>query len=159
MLCEGALLIHFPTFLVFIGLEISDHCLTKEKLRTYRTFKDDMNTAAHLNSNLPKYERSLISQLRLGVLPLRIETGRFTNLEVGDRLCELCDKNQVETEAHFLFECELYSDLRNNMSTALNTDFQNLNEPQKFELVFKHPHILGKYMSRAISTRKSKLYN
>ena len=76
-------------------------CSTKDKLRTYRTFKQDMCTASHLNCNLPKYERSLISQLRLGVLPLRIETGRFTNLAVENRICQLCDTNEVETEAHF----------------------------------------------------------
>ena len=41
------------------------HCLTKDKLRTYRLFKTDIKTASHLTSNLPKYERSLISQLRV----------------------------------------------------------------------------------------------
>ncbi len=32
------------------------HCTTKDKLRTYRIFKHDMEVAAHLNSNLPKPE-------------------------------------------------------------------------------------------------------
>ena len=57
------------------------NCSTKPKLRTYITFADKVKVAAHINCNLPKYERSLISQLRLGILPLRIETGRYTNLK------------------------------------------------------------------------------
>ncbi len=53
------------------------NCSTKPKLRTYVTFKNNVEVASHIACNLPKYERSLISQLRLGILPLRIETGRY----------------------------------------------------------------------------------
>ena len=45
------------------------------------------------------------------------------------------------------------------MLASLNADFYQLNELQKFELVFKHPFALGKFMSKAISMRKAKLYN
>ena len=117
-----------------------------------------MVIAAHLNSNLPKPERSLISQLRLGVLPLRIETGRYTRLEVHERLCELCNNGQVEDEAHFLFECDMYNNLRNDMQTAMNAQFNTLDLPEKFETIFKHPHSLGKYLNKAMSIRKAKLY-
>ncbi len=116
-----------------------------------------MEVAAHLNSNLPKPERSLISQLRLGVLPLRIETGRYTRLQVHERLCELCDSDQVEDEAHFLFDCDMYKDLRNDMQTAMNVQFDTLNLSEKFETIFKHPHILGKYLNKAMNIRKAKL--
>ncbi len=134
------------------------HCLTKDKLRTYRLFKTDIKTASHLTSNLPKYERSLISQLRLGILPLRIETGRYHNLNEAERICELCDSNQVENEHHFLFECGLYNDERIVMETAMNASFNDLNVTEKFDLVFKHPYSLGRYMVKSFNTRKSKLY-
>ncbi len=134
------------------------HCATKDKLRTYRMFKHDMKVAAHLNSNLPKFERSLISQLRLGVLPLRIETGRFTRLEVHERLCEVCDKNQVEDEAHFLFHCDMYNDLRHDMETSMTIQLNNLNLSEKFEAIFQHPYSLGKYVNKAMNVRKTKLY-
>ncbi len=68
------------------------HCQTKDKLRTYRSFKTEMGTAAHLKCNLPKFQRSLISQLRLGILPIRIETGRFSGLSEADRICQVCDR-------------------------------------------------------------------
>ena len=135
------------------------HCATKDKLRTYRTFKNDMCTASHLNCNLPKYERSLISQLRLGVLPLRIETGRFVGLNEQDRICTLCDNNQVENEAHFLFSCDKYNDYRHSLETAIGLSFDNLNVTEKFELVFQHPHSLGRYLRLAMNARKNELYN
>ena len=117
-----------------------------------------MEVAAHLNSNLLKFERSLISQLRLGILPLRIETGRFIGLEVQERLCEVCDNNQVEDEAHFLFDCETYNDLRNDMETAMNIQLDRLNFTEKLEVIFKHPYSLGRYVNRAMNIRKAKLY-
>ena len=135
------------------------HCATKDKLRTYRTFKNDMCTAPHLSCNLPKYERSLISQLRLGVLPLCIETGRFVGLNEQDRTCMLCNNGQIENEAHFLFGCEMYNDYRNDLETSIGSSFDNLNLTEKFELVFKHPHSLGRYLRMAMNVRKNKLYN
>ncbi len=134
------------------------HCSTKDKLRTYRLFKTDIKTASHLNSNLPKYERSLISQLRLGVLPLRIETGRYQNLIEAERICEVCDSNQVENEYHFLFECDLYNNERSIMETAMRANFNELSVTDKFNLVFLHPYSLGRYMAKSFNIRKSKLY-
>ena len=59
----------------------------------------------------------MLAQLRSGVLPLRLETGRFVNvrddetgrlrkLTVNERLCQICRSNNVENEFHFLFHCD-----------------------------------------------------
>ncbi len=134
-------------------------CSTKDILRTYRTFKnEDMCTASHLNSNLPKYERSLISQLRLGILSLRIETGRYTNLVVENRICQLCDMNEVENEAHFLFDCNLYDVIRANFEADLGSPLQNMSVTEKFDFVFEHPYSLGRFIRKAMNMRKDKLY-
>ena len=47
------------------------------KLRTYSLFKDTHNTEKYLQINLAKNERSVLAQLRCGILPLRVETGRY----------------------------------------------------------------------------------
>ncbi len=44
------------------------HCSTKPKLHRYVTFKENTKVAAHINCNLSKHERSLISQIRLCIL-------------------------------------------------------------------------------------------
>ena len=53
-----------------------------------------------------------IAQIRCGVLPLHIETGRYRNLKVEERLCKVCESQSVENEFHFIFDCPAYSQLR-----------------------------------------------
>ncbi len=135
------------------------HCSTKPKLRTYVTFKQDTKVAAHITCNLSKYERSLISQLRLGILPIRIETGRYTNTDVAERICLLCEEDKVENEVHFLFECSLYDAERNQFETSMNCNFQIMSTDDKFKMVFDHPYSLGRFMRLAMSKRTEKLYH
>ena len=48
----------------------------KPKLHTYKLFKEIAEIEPYIASNLPQYQRSLLAQLRFGILPLSIETGR-----------------------------------------------------------------------------------
>ena len=134
------------------------NCSTKPKLRTYVTFKDNVEVASHIVCNLPKYERSLISQLRLGILPLRLETGRYSNLKECDRICLLCQQNMVENEEHFLFECDLYDTERNQFENEANINFAMLDTTEKFQKAFEHPYKLGRYMRVAMNKRKKISY-
>ena len=49
----------------------------KPKLRTYVHIKNKLETESFLKSNINKFQRSLLTQLRIGILPLEIETGRY----------------------------------------------------------------------------------
>ena len=49
----------------------------KQKLRMYNQFKSKFGLENYLKINLDRFERSFMAQLRLGVLPLHIETGHF----------------------------------------------------------------------------------
>jgi hypothetical protein len=42
---------------------------------------------------------------------LRIETGRYENKNVNERVCFICH-DQIEDEKHVLLDCSLYADLR-----------------------------------------------
>ena len=59
--------------------------------------------------NLQRSERSFMAQVRLGMLPLHIETGRFNDTPVHERICKLCDSNMVEDEKHFILHCPKYT--------------------------------------------------
>jgi hypothetical protein len=61
--------------------------------------------------NLNCRERSLVAQLRMGILPINIELGRYRNIPAHERFCFNC-KNVVEDEFHFMFQCPVYSDIR-----------------------------------------------
>ena len=75
----------------------------KPKLRFYKHFKITMCKENYIIYNLQRNERSILAQLRMGILPLTIETGRFINQPLEQRLCKICDSNEVEDEWHFIF--------------------------------------------------------
>ncbi len=60
------------------------------------TFKSVFKTEDYLLIDLKKNDRSLLAQFRCGILPLRIETGRYVGEAVENRLCLLCDEHLVE---------------------------------------------------------------
>ena len=61
-----------------------------------------------------------MAQFRSGTLPLNIEVGRGQKLE--DRRCPFCKVN-VESEVHFLVECQKYCTYRDAMYKALEFDY------------------------------------
>jgi hypothetical protein len=82
------------------------------KLRSYILFKKEMSLEPYVYKVINRAHRSILAQFRSGILPLKIETGRFTNIPIEFRLCLLCNSNSVEDEEHFLFHCSLYDHIR-----------------------------------------------
>ena len=74
----------------------------KPKLRFYTTFKLTLGVERYILYNLTPSERSIMSQLRFGILPINIESGRFRNIPSNERYCPFC-VNTVEDENHFLW--------------------------------------------------------
>jgi hypothetical protein len=74
-----------------------------------------------------------MAQLRLGILSLKIETGRFTNMPIDERVCEFCD-NIVEDEMHFILACPLYDVQRNLLvekAISVYEHFQVVSDEEK----------------------------
>ena len=74
-----------PVNIIEVEIKINSHYASiwsemvkkTDKLRTYNFFKDTHNTEKYIQINLAKNERSVLAQLRCGILPLRVETGRY----------------------------------------------------------------------------------
>ena len=64
--------------------------MTKPKLRTYVQIKESYNVENYIILNMSRQERSILAQLRCGVLPLHIEIGRFRNIPREKRTCSMC---------------------------------------------------------------------
>ncbi|CAC5394901.1 unnamed protein product [Mytilus coruscus] len=64
----------------------NDNIQQVPKLRTYITFKSAFNQEQYVKINLTKVERSHLAQFRCGILPLRIETGRYIGERPEERL-------------------------------------------------------------------------
>ena len=86
--------------------------LNVPKLRTYCIFKSTFETEPFVYRIHDRRKRSLLSQFRCGILPLKVETGRYLQIPPEDRICEFCDGNCIEDEMHLFFDCDFYSDLR-----------------------------------------------
>jgi hypothetical protein len=111
---------------------------TKPKLRTYKVFKNQYEAEPYVISFMNRSTRSCIAQLRCGILPLLIETGRWVGIEYESRICKICNSNsEVENEYHFLFHCNFYNDQRNNFSERVVhvfPGFINLSDNEKIRL-------------------------
>ena len=103
--------------------------------------------------------------VRLGILPLRIETGRYTNTPVDERICILCktiNNACTEDEYHFLMECPLYADFRAHLEikvTEINYEYPTYNSRRKFTyLLLSCQKYVANFIDKAWEIRKTSLY-
>ena len=125
-------------------------CLKSDKLRTYNTLFDPFvpheSVIAYTRQCLPFILRKRLSQLRLGCLPIRIESDRYTRPIVHRDLryclqpkCKNVANNlddnlkDVENEFHFLIVCSQYDDLRSVLYSKIESPtFATMTDQYKF---------------------------
>ena len=96
----------------------------KNKLRTYRLFKQNFNFKPYLNILNFKQSQAL-TKLRIGNHRLEIELGRHKNIKAADQICKIC-KDEVEDETHFLVKCKNFENIRNPYLETIYTLCPNL---------------------------------
>ena len=92
----------------------------KNKLRTYRQIKSDMNFENYLEDIKNPQYRSAMTKLRISAHILHIETGRYTNTTLSSRTCPVCKQGEIEDEEHFLLRCTGYQNERKELFNKLN---------------------------------------
>ena len=112
------------------------------KLRTFNLFKNFQEQPAYISKPLSFHHRRMLARTRLGCLPIRVETGRYTVPRLPEHLrtCLVCrepnqlvvfnavDVGPVESETHFLFQCTAYGNERDIWygKMTLPDNFENL---------------------------------
>ena len=137
--------------------------MNSPKLRTYILFKEIVCEEKYLS--LSRQCRSFVAQLRCGVLPLHIETGRYgpNPLPPEERICPIC-KDSPETEIHFIFHCKAYINERNKLfheCFKYNKDFFEKTQAQQLAYIFDHENLVCKlalYIRNAFYLRRDLLY-
>ena len=130
----------------------------KPKLRTYKLFKRARYVEKYVTLNLSTKERSLLAQLRMGVLPIHIETGRYTNIPAENRYCFNCH-DKIEDEMHFVFDCPLYGTFRETLLKNVDESFNFMTIHNKFAYLCSYfTRQLAKYVCQAYDKRNSLLY-
>jgi hypothetical protein len=104
----------------------------KNKLRTYREFKESIHFEPYLLIKNKKL-RSNYTKLRTSNHNLKSETDRRNNknnyVPYEQRYCKKCNLNKVENEYHFLTICPLYKSERESL-------YDRLSEENKFFLSY-----------------------
>ena len=133
------------------------------KLRTYRMFKEQFGVEQYVLSNMTRTDRSALAKFRCGTAPIRLETGRYQQVPVDQRLCPFACA-QVESEAHIIIDCPIYEDLRSDVWRAARAHeplFDNLNSSHKLCTIMGIPDIraTGVLCKLILKRRRCLLYN
>ena len=156
----GALVTNYATLHKNYAMQLirGDNNTNGNKLRTYKHIKDNFEIEYYLMSpTLTWKEKRHIAKIRIGDHNLNIETGRHKRpkVPIEERKCSKC--NKVENEIHFITECSLYNDLRDNYIANLINVCDS--QEQKFIFLFTSKKdellkCLAKYIEQAFEVRK-----
>ena len=85
-------------------LQINFHTLQKDRLTPLAKMKTGKYEIEKYLS-LKSYEnRRAFSKLRIRSHNLLVETGKWYNIEINQRICKQCDQCKIEDEFHLIFE-------------------------------------------------------
>ena len=111
------------------------HTLQHLKKKT-STFKNNYAPSIYLDITRKNCNRKTLVKLRIGNHKLEIETGRYDNTPRCERLCSLCDMNEIEDQIHFLLRCSKYSTIRNAFYNKIVNRIPNVKQLQLTDLIF-----------------------
>ena len=106
---------------------------------------------------LPKYKRSLLAQLRTGILPLSIETVRYYCIALENRICLLCNLNKIEDEIDIICECKAYSHIINSFHIEYRKNLDTFDQFISI-LTFHESKVTANFLEAIWNFRKSKLF-
>ena len=135
----------------------------KPKLAVYSQYKTEFATEVYCEMNIKRSQRSLVAKLRLGTLPIRVETGRYNGIEREKRLCLVCKDGSVEDESHVMFHCQAHNKERKvlfDSACKLNPHFLSLGAVHKIAYLTNAKNIIRKsaqYLFKVLHNRQQVL--
>jgi hypothetical protein len=124
--------------------ELENQCKRLPKLRTFNKISEFSSDKSYLAKPLSFIQRKFLAKLRLGVLPIRIETGRYERprKSEAERVCKQCSIGSPECELHFLIQCPRHTLLRTTFYSKITDEtFPNMTDSEKFKFILNQPTI------------------
>jgi len=87
------------------------------KCTNYKIFKEKLGYESYLNV-LPSKLCKAFTKFRCSNHRLPVEVGSYSNIPRNERLCKLCNSNQLGDEYHFVLECNHFSLVRKGLIKA-----------------------------------------
>ena len=119
------------------------------RLSFYGQIKQEFKMEPYLNLSDFRL-RKTIAKFRCSDHTLEIEKGRHKKIPRDQRICKVCLSNNIETETHFLINCEFFEHSRNSTGLVKSRDCQTI-------LQDTDPEVLGKYLMEAFLARRDYL--
>ena len=134
------------------------------KAITYRTFVHCIQPQVYLKYVHNIKYRSALIRLRLRNNHLRVETGSWngpTAIVYHQRICQMCNMNQIEDEYHFVMSCPLYSQLR---KMYIPKFYRVRPSMHKFVILMSSENVkllnkLGNFACKAFEKRHTVIFN
>ena len=131
------------------------------KLRTYRLFKCENKFEDYLTYIADPGKRKVFTKFRISNHNLQIECGRHTHTDINLRFCQLCTNNKIESEIHFLLQCEYFKNVRTCFLDKLKNHYDIVNKTDDELFVFlmdtKDPFLtknVSDHISKCLKIRK-----
>ena len=113
---------------------------------------------------MSRSHRSALAKFRCGVAPIRLETGRYEQLPVGQRLCPFC-QNCVEDEYHVILKCPIYDNIRSpliDIALNMNPELGEFSVDMLYYILANEDtnvqRLSAKTLHAILQCRKEKLY-
>ena len=132
----------------------------KSKLRTYALLKKDRGLEQYL-CQIPNFAiRRTLSKFRLSNHVLNIETGRHRGESEDQRFCPFCP-GAIETEIHFLVQCEAYQTQRQQLLSIVTPAYFFYTPLEKFQYLLSEEVVThtAKFVYSSFEARKTRLEN
>ncbi len=75
-----------------------------------------------------------MAKMRCGVAPICLETGRYEELTEQERICPVCNMDEIESEIHVMILWPLYNDIRATLyesALLIDNDFNTYSNMDK----------------------------
>ncbi len=127
-------------------------------LTLYKYVKPCVQYSCYLDKVRNRWLRSSISKLVLSSHPLRIETGRYgANRTVRhERLCQLCNIDDLEDEYHFVIRCPVFDNIRQKYIKRYLSEPSQYVQILDFTTIYEQARISksGKFITEAFALRR-----
>ncbi len=113
---------------------------SKNKLRTYRLFKQDHKREQYLTTIKDPLLRAAVAKLRLSDHHLMVERGRHLKLDIENRKCTKCNLHLLEDEKHAVMICPAFQDERSQLIVYIKReikDWFNMDTNEQFKQIMK----------------------
>ena len=134
---------------------------SKAKLHYYQKIKIKFSVENYCNVKLNRSQRSLLAKFRLGMFPINVELGRYKRIPREERICPICNLNEVEDEIHILFRCGAYDEARKTLldSAATYVLLEDVCDTDIIKILTTHEFLKNCMLLESGFTKKAKQVN